>query len=201
MTDATPAHKVAANDHPILDILRRRWSGRALDERELPRATIASIFEAMRWAPSAGNSQPWRFMAFVREDPARADAEACLVASNGWAKRAPLLVIGTTKETNDKGEPSKWARHDLGLATENLLVQAVALGLVAHPMAGFSAEEVRKRFSVPDEFMPMTMIAIGYPGEVSTLDEKNQAREKEVRTRKPMGETVFAGGWNKPFVP
>lgn len=199
MPTATPDHKLASNDHPILDILRRRWSGRAIDDRELSRATIAAIFEAARWAPSGGNSQPWRFLAFTRGDVTRADAEACLEAGNAWAKHAPLLVIACTKDTNHKGAPNPWSRHDLGLATENLLLQAVALGLVAHVMAGFSTDEARRRFAIPTDHSAVTMLAIGYPGDPATLDEKNQGREKEPRSRKPLGEIVYQGAWDRPF--
>jgi len=121
--ETTPAVKLAANDHPILDILRRRWSGRAVDARPLPRATLASLLEAARWAPSAGNGQPWAFLVFDGDDvSARADAEAILDVGNAWAKKAPVLVLSVARELRPEGKPAPTARHDLGLATENLLI-------------------------------------------------------------------------------
>jgi nitroreductase len=202
MADAFPTVKLAANDHPILDVLRKRWSGRALDERPLPHATLSALLEAARWAPSSGNSQPWRFLVFDRSDTAaRADAEACLNRGNAWAKRAPVLLVCVAREVTDKGTPNEWGRHDLGLANENLLLQASALGLIAHPMAGFDRTEAKKRFAIPDEFSPLVMIAIGYPGDPDQLEEPNRTREREPRKRKPLGEIAFIGRWDRPYEP
>ncbi len=202
MADATPPTKIAHNDHPILDLLRKRWSGRAFDERALPHATISSLLEAARWAPSSGNSQPWRFLVLTRtDDAARANAEACLDQGNAWAKHAPVLVLTASKETNAKGAPNEWGRHDLGLATENLLLQGIALGLVAHPMAGFDRAEARRRFEIPEDFAPIAMIAIGYPGDPDGLAEPHRTREREPRKRKPLGEIAFGGRWNEPYQP
>lgn len=194
--DATPTAKLASNDHPILDILRRRWSGRAVDPRPLPRATLASLLEAARWAPSAGNGQPWAFLVFDGADAAaRADAEACLNEGNAWAKRAPVLLLSVARELRPDGKAAPTARHDLGLATENLLIQAIALGLLAHPMGGFDHAEATRRFALPDSAVPMAMIAVGYPGDPFTLEEKHRASYAEPRTRKAMTDIAFAGRW------
>ncbi len=202
MANATPPIKVADNLHPILDLLRKRWSGRAFDERPLPRATLSSLLEAARWAPSGGNSQPWRFLVVDRGDEsARAAAEASLDKGNAWAKRAPVLLLTVAKETNQKGAVNAFSRHDLGLATENLLLQAIALGLVAHPMAGFDRAQIRERFAIPEDFSPVTMIALGYPGEPDALEEPYRSREGESRTRKPLGEIAFSGEWGRPYEP
>jgi nitroreductase len=198
--EATPAIKLAHNDHPILDLLRRRWSGRAIDPRPLPRATTAALLEAARWAPSSGNGQPWAFLVFDGADAAaRAGAEACLETSNAWAKRAPLLILNVAREIRPNGKPAPTAGHDLGLATENLLLQGTALGLIVHPMAGFDHHEARRRFAIPVGATPVAMIAIGYPGDPTLLDEKNRAREQEPRTRKPLSEIAFAGRWDRPW--
>ena len=199
MADA-PHPKLAHNDHPILDLLRRRWSGRTFDGRPLPHATLSAVLEAARWAPSSGNSQPWRCLVFDGSDPAaRESAEACLDEGNAWAKRAPVLLLGVVQRVNDKGRALGTADHDLGLATENLLLQAFTLGLTVHPMAGFSREEARRRFAIPERHEPLTMIALGYPGDPATLDDKQRPRETEPRTRRPLGEIAFAGAWGKPY--
>ena len=194
--------KLAHNNHPIMDLMRRRWSGRAFDSRPLPHSTLAAILEAARWAPSSGNSQPWRFIVLDgRDAAARADGEALLADGNAWAKRAPVLLIGVAREVNDKGAPTVHGGHDLGLATQNLMLQAFALGLTVHAMGGFSREEARRRFSIPTGFAPLTMLAIGYPGDPEMLDEKHRAQETTERTRKPLGEIAFDGAWEKPFRP
>ena len=200
MDDATPAIKLATNDHPIEDLLRRRWSGRAVDTRPLPPGALASMLEAARWAPSSANGQPWAFLVFDGADPAaRADAEACLAPANAWAKRAPVLLLSVARELRPDGKPSTTAQHDTGLATENLLLQGIALGLIAHPMGGFDRAEARRRFALPDGMTPIAMIAVGLPGDPAVLDEKNRQREAEPRTRRPLREIAFAGRWDRPW--
>ena len=198
----TPNAKLAQNEAPILDLLRRRWSARALDGRPLPHDTLTSLLEAARWAPSGGNGQPWTFLVFDGQDAAaRADAEACLMPGNAWAKRAAVLILSVAHDRRDDGKPNVTALHDLGLATENLLLQAIALGLVAHPMGGFNRDEARARFAIPEHCSPAAMIALGYPGDTTHLDEKQRASEAAARTRKPLGAIAFAGRWGTAYRP
>ena len=185
-------------EHPIIDLVANRWSARALDTRPVPRDILASVLEAARWAPSAFNDQPWRYLVLDGIDPAaRADAEASLYG-NAWAKRAPVLVLSIVELNRPDGSPNRTAVHDVGLANENLILQGNAHGLVVHPMAGFDVEAARARLEIPKGFDPLVMIAIGYPGDVSVLDEKNRKRELEVRTRRPISAFAFSGRWGAP---
>lgn len=194
--------KQAATTRPILQILARRWSGRAIDpEKPIDRETILTLLEAARWAPSSFNEQPWRFLVFDGSDPAaREEARSCLVPGNGWAKQAPLLLLSVSSERWEKnGAPNRHAQHDVGLASENLALQATAMGLVIHMMAGFDLDRARKLFSIPEGYTPMAMIAIGYPGKVEDLPEKLRERELAPRQRKPLPKIAFAGRWNEPY--
>ena len=87
--------------------------------------------------------------------------------------------------------------HDCGLALENLLLQTVELGLAAHPMAGFSVDAVKNGYSVPDEYEPLTAIAVGYPGEPDMLEGELAERERDQRVRKELSDLVFNGKWGK----
>jgi len=136
------------------------------------------------------------------DEKALAQARACLIEGNAWAKKAPVLMLSVARETFERnGKPNRWAQHDTGLATENLLLQAVDLGLAAHPMAGYDAGRARSEFGIPEGFTPIAMIAIGYPyrGKLEDLDEKLRAKELGSRERKSIGETAFAGMWNRPY--
>jgi nitroreductase len=93
------------------------------------------------------------------------------------------------------GEPNRHAFHDVGLATQNLVLQAHAMGLVVHQMAGFVPERARELYEIPDGQEPLTMLAIGYPGEVSDLPERLRARETAPRSRKPLSDLAFSGKW------
>jgi nitroreductase len=125
-----------------------------------------------------------------------------LTAGNAWALKAPVLILSVARETFEQnGKPNRWAQHDTGLATENLLLEAVELGLAAHPMAGYDADRARREFGIPEGFTPIAMIAIGSPylGKLDYLDEKLRGKELAVRERKSVGEIAFAGVWGVAY--
>jgi nitroreductase len=190
--------------HPMNEMMRRRWSTRAFEAgRRVEREKLLSLLEAARWAPSCFNDQPRYFLVFDGSDQeALAKARACLTPGNAWAIEAPVLMLSVARETFEKnGKPNRWAQHDVGLATENLLVEAVELGLAAHPMAGYDAELARSEFKIPEGYTPIAMIAIGYPyrGKLEDLDEKLRGKELAPRERKEIREIAFNGTWDRSF--
>ncbi len=191
--------KPAHNDHPIHDLLKRRWSPRAFDGRPIPPAHVRALFEAARWAASSYNQQPWRFIAAQRADEAAfARMLECLLPGNRtWAAAAPLLILTAAKRDFDDGKPNRHAVHDLGLAVAQLVVQATALELAVHQMAGIEPETVRAHYGVPAGFDPLTAIAVGYAGAPESLPDKLRRMEEAPRTRLPQGEIVFAGAWGR----
>lgn len=194
-------NKLATTDYPIHELLARRWSPRAFADRSVAPATLGALFEAARWAASAFNEQPWRFIVARREEKAAfADLLGCLVEFNqGWARNAPVLALGLAKHTyTQTGETNDYARHDLGLATAQLVVQATALGLYAHPMAGIVPDKARAQYAIPADFEVVTGLAIGYLGDPATLPDDLRQREIEPRRRRPLAEQVFTGSWDTP---
>jgi nitroreductase len=193
--------KVARTDYPINELMERRWSPRAFADLAVEREKMMTLLEAARWAPSCFNEQPWRFLVFDGANPhALALARACLAEGNAWALKAPVLIISVARDNFAKNEkPNRTAEHDVGLATENLLLEAVELGLAAHAMAGFDVERARSEFHIPDGFTVIAMIAIGHPARLDDLDEKLRSRELVPRERKPTGEIAFAGTWGEPY--
>jgi nitroreductase len=193
--------KTAPADHPIHPLLAQRWSPRAFSDRPVENEKLLSLLEAARWAPSCFNEQPWRFIIATKTEPTEHERLlACLVEANQlWARNAPVLMLSVTKinfSHNDK--PNKQAQHDLGLAVENLVIQAEALGLATHQMGGFKADTARSTFSIPEGFEPIAAIAIGYPAEPDTLPEPLRERELAPRERNPIRDFVFAGSWGLP---
>jgi nitroreductase len=185
--------KPASADHPIFDLLARRWSTRAFSDRSVDREALASLFEAARWAPSSGNGQPWSFLVATKEDAAGHERLASVLnPGNAWARRAPVLALSVaTLDRSDK--PNRHAYHDLGLATENMVIQAHSMGLAVHMMGGFNVEMAREVFEVPARHDPVTMIAIGYPGDPASLPDDLRAKDLAPRQRKPIGDFVFSG--------
>jgi nitroreductase len=208
-TDKLSAHedgypeKPATADRKINELMARRWSPRAFEDREVEREKILQLLEAARWAPSCFNEQPWRYLVFDRSDArAMERARACLSEGNEWALKAPVLMLSVARENFTRNEkPNRTAQHDVGLASENLVLEAVDIGLAAHQMAGFDVERSRAEFSIPEGFTPIAMIAIGYPyrGDLDRLPEKMRDKELAPRARKPVEEIAFAGAWDKPY--
>lgn len=185
-------------DSPIHDLLARRWSPRAFDERSVGVDTLRTLFEAARWAPSSSNEQPWHFIVATKDHETEWNRLFnCLVEGNQkWAFRAPVLILSVAgMHFEDDGKPNRHAFHDTGLATENLVLQATASGLVAHQMAGFNVEKARADLRIPAGYEPVAMIAIGYPGNPESLPERLRERELQPRSRRPIGEWTFWGQW------
>jgi len=195
--------KPAPAERRINELMARRWSPRAFEDRAVEREKLLQLLEAARWAPSCFNEQPWRYLIFDGSDAeALKRARACLSEGNEWALEAPVLMLSVARENFSKNEkPNRTAQHDVGLASENLVLEAVDAGLAAHQMAGFDVERSRAEFAIPEGFTPIAMIAIGYPyrGDLDRLPEKMRDRELASRARKPIDEIAFAGGWDKPY--
>ena len=192
--EANLVMKAAPADHTIHDLVRRRWSPRAFADRAVAPELTRSLFEAARWAPSAGNGQPWSFIVADRFRDAEGFARMLdlLNPSNQtWAQHASLLVIGVTQRIRDEGKEARHALYDLGLAAENLVLQAVDLGLVVHQMAGFNFEQAREVYAIPAGHEAIIAIAIGYQGHHGSLPEELQLREVVARQRKPLAAFVY----------
>jgi nitroreductase len=192
--------KVAETQYPIDEILRRRWSPRAFSNRVVEEEKLQSLFEAARWAPSSFNEQPWNFIVATKQkQEEHARLLSCLAEGNQrWAREAPVLMVSVAKLNFDKtGKPNRHAFHDVGLAMGNLLVEATALGLFVHQMAGFSPAKVREMYGVPDGFEPVAAIAIGYGAALDELPEPLRERELGGRSRKPVSSFVYQGHWGE----
>jgi nitroreductase len=186
----------------VHELLARRWSPCSIDpNRPVSRLAVLTLLEAARIAPSCFNEQPWRFLVFDADDPeALQRARGCLIPGNSWAQQAPVLILTAAAERWEKdGCPNRHAQHDVGLASENLALQATSLGLAVHFMAGFDNARARQIFHIPEEFTLMAMVAIGYPAETEMLPEKLRARELAPRQRRPIDEIAFRGRWLHPF--
>lgn len=192
--------KPAPTQFPIHELLSRRWSPRAFDERPVEPEKLACLFEAARWAPSSNNAQPWRFIVGTKDTSAYRRLFECLREGNQrWAQRAPVLILSVAKLTFDDGSPNRHAYHDVGLAAENLVLQATAMGLASHQMAGYHPDKAKVEFGIPAEYESVAMIAIGYPGDLAVLNERLREREMRPRERSPVTDLVFAGAWGHPF--
>ncbi len=191
----------APTETPIHEILAHRWSPRAFDSRPVEADKLRVLFEAARWASSSYNAQPWYFIVATKDDAANYKRVLeCFVEFNqGWAKSAPVVAVsvaGTKFQHN--GEPNRHSYHDVGQAAATMALQATALGLQIHQMAGILPDKARETFHIPEGYEAVAGIALGYPGDPASLPDQLREREAGPRQRKPVSAFVFTGEWGKP---
>ena len=187
---------------PIHDLLRTRHSPLAFSDRDVSDEQLGSLFEAARWAPSCYNVQPWHFLVARRNNgEGHERLAACLVEANrAWAGCAPVLALAVARSNfrhNDK--PNAWAWHDVGLATAQLILQAQAMGLSVHAMAGFDTDKAREELGIPDDHVPVTVLAIGAPGDPNALPDALRRRAAAPRRRDELSQITRGAGWDLPL--
>ncbi|WP_027589392.1 nitroreductase family protein [Pseudomonas sp. RL] len=183
--------------HPVDASFPGRWSPRAFTGQALCREQLSALFEAVRWAPSAMNVQPWRFCYALKGTPLFERFVDLLAEGNQvWAKHAGALValLSTTTYVGSDGSEKPFASHafDAGAAWMSLALQARSMGLVTHAMGGFDNVRARDYLRVPDNLAINAFIAIGYQGDAEQLPEALQAREK-ASDRHPQEQWTFEG--------
>jgi nitroreductase len=202
MEDAAPASKFADTAPGVHELIRERFSPRSFSPQEVSAADLRTILEAGRWAASSFNEQPWRVIVARKSDgEVYRKLLGVLVAFNqGWAKTAPVLMLVTAKRTfTHNGTENRFAMHDAGALLANMALQATALGLHGHGMAGYDIEKARQTFAIPEDYDIAAAFALGYLGTPEDLPEPYQSKEREKRVRKPLSEIAFGGDWGEPL--
>jgi len=177
----------------MLPALAHRWSPRAFKETPVPANDLKIVLEAARWAASSSNEQPWRFLVGVKGSETHKKIFETLVGFNqSWAGKAGVLILGFAHLKDGKGNPNSYALYDLGQSAVSLVIQATALGLATHSMAGFDHEAARRAFNLTGEYALGAVIAIGYQDDPSALaNEQILEREIAPRQRKPLSEIAL----------
>ena len=185
--------KHAIADAPVQELILRRWSPRAFADMQVSNADLKTVFTAASWAASSYNEQPWYFLVGHKGDETwNKIFHSLLPLNQGWAYSAPVLYASFAKRTfSHNGSPNRVAMHDVGAASATLSLQATALGLHTHGMAGFDGEALRAAFGIPSDFEPVACWALGYLGDPDSLPENYRQMELQARTRKPLNKFVF----------
>ncbi|MEM0947247.1 MAG: nitroreductase family protein [Pseudomonadota bacterium] len=170
-------------DHPIEPLFLDRWSPRAYDAVPMPHDDLLTILEAGRWAPSAFNIQPWRFLCSHRTDTYWPAFVSVLNAENRqWAKDASALIFLISDQVMPAGEDrletvSQYNSFDAGAAWMQIALQATALGYAAHAMAGLIFGRGTEVLELPDRFQLEIGITIGRRADAAFLPDNLRARE------------------------
>ena len=183
-------------EYSVAPLFVSRWSTRALSGEEIPDEVLFSTFEAARWAPSAGNAQPWHFVYSKRNSPTWEKFFSLLNERNQiWASRASALIVVLSRSVrNGEGGKQRLRSHsfDTGAAWSNLANQASFLGWSARGIGGFDLGKARTVLSIPEDYEIEIVIAIGKPADKSLLPEDLQSKEQP-SDRRPIANFIADG--------
>ena len=184
--------KTASTTVPVHSLLAERWSPRGFDrDHRISDDQISALLEAARWAPSAANSQPWRFLVARRGEHAHSQLFAALAPGNQvWAHAASALILVAARTAAD-ATPQPWALYDTGQAVASLVTQAQAQGLAVHQIGGFDSNAVRAEFALDQELTPVVVLAVGRADPDAELPGHLAARETAPRTRHPVSDLLL----------
>ena len=155
-----------------MDAIMQRRSVRRYKEKPFPMEELTLLVEAARWAPSAGNSQPWEFVLINDEKTVR----ALKSVSPGWLKPAPALIVMCI----NKKRKTDWSLIDVGAAMQNILLYAHSRDYGCCPIGSFVVDTVKELLELPQHLEPVLFITVGIS------DEKPPATK-----RLPSVELVF----------
>jgi nitroreductase len=190
----------------LAEPMRSRWSPSVFDDtHRLTAAELTALVTAAAWAPSAGNTQPWRLLVAERGEPLHATLVDALSRGNaGWVPRASALLVvaaQTARAPGEEKDPTPSSLYDAGQAAAHVTLQARATGLDAHQFAGFDREAFARQAGVPAWFTVVAGIAVGRHGDPASVDPAIADRERRSRQRRPLSQTAYAGRWKEPWRP
>jgi nitroreductase len=176
----------------VQEAIATRRAYRSLDPVEITRDTVEDLARHAQLSPSCFNSQPWRYV-FVYEPPMLERMHEALSEGNAWAKDASMIIaVHCADEDDCIVKERRYAQFDTGLATAFLVLRATELGLVAHPIAGYSPRKTKKILGIPGDHEVITLVIVGKHAEKPkpSLSEQQAEQEAERPPRKALAEFV-----------
>jgi nitroreductase len=188
---------VTSTEPDLHPLLRSRWSPTVFDRsHEAPQSHVSSLLEAARWAPSAGNSQPWSFIVARRGDDTHRRVVAHLAGSSSrWAPDASILVVNVCHRyvEDTDWEYSEFSVYDLGQAVAHMTLQGQAMGLAARQFRAFDRDALAAEFEIAPHWQIMTMTAFGVVPRDGAGDEAPPRFEQVPRHRRDIGDLLWPG--------
>lgn len=176
----------------VLQAVEERRAYRSLAPVKITDDMIKDLARHARLAPSCFNNQPWRFV-FVRDPEMLEKMHEALSQGNVWARAASMIIAVFSKKEDDCIiRDREYHQFDCGLAVGFLVLRATELGLVAHPIAGYSPKKTREILGIPEDYQVITLIIVGKHSEKisSVLSDNQVAAERSRPERRPFSETV-----------
>lgn len=182
--------------------LNLKWSPHNFADKPVEPEKMRPLFEAARWAPSHQNEQPWHFIVVQRQErPAFDRLVRCLREGDvRLTVTAPVLILAVARRYfENTGEENEFAAHDVGLALENMIIEAMAQGLAVHQLTGFDRKKAAIVSGIPDGDEPVAILALGYVRDKDLSPAEITQRDNLRRSRKPVADFVYAGQWGTAF--
>jgi nitroreductase len=177
--------------YPLLKEIQNRWSQRAFSSRAVEPDDLYALIEAASLAPSSMNEQPWRFILGDNPETLSKLKQSLYPSNHDWAQHAPVLIALCTKKTTTfNGKDNFYSRFDAGASWAFLSLEANRRNLIAHAVGGFDKQMIHEHFALSDDYEVVLMIALGYAGDIHSLSEKYQEREKP-GNRRPFMESIL----------
>jgi nitroreductase len=183
----------------VSQAIHERRAYRSLISVKIPDDLIEDLARSAQLAPSCFNNQPWRFV-FVRSPEMLERMHEALTSGNVWAHAASIIIAVFSKKEDDCVIRDRiYHQFDCGLAAGFLILRATELGLVAHPIAGYSPKKTKEILGIPEEYQVITLIIVGkHADQISSVLSDNQtAAEKKRPERKKISEVAFIDRFGK----
>ena len=166
----------------VLEAIKGRRSIRAFKSEDVPPEIVEKLIDAARWAPSAGNIQPWEFIIVRKPEIKRNLAKAAL--NQSFIEEAPVVIVVCADEVRSSqgyGVRGKtlYCIQDTAAATQDIHLAAYSLGLGTCWVGAFNEEEARKILEIPQGVRPVAIIPVGYPAE-----------KPPARNRRPLNQII-----------
>jgi len=164
----------------FFEVIKTRRSVRAFTNEQVSNEEVETILEAARWAPSAGNIQPWEFIVVRSPEVKRGLGEAAL--NQTFIEEAPVVIVvcaNTLRSGQGYGSRgiNLYCLQDTAAATQNMLLAAQAMGLATCWVGAFHEEEARKVLNVPTGVRPVAIIPVGHPDEKPRMRSRRSLEE------------------------
>lgn len=180
----------------VMQAIKERRAYRSLVPVEITEDLIKDLAGSAGLAPSCFNNQPWRFV-FVRDPEVLKRMHEALSQGNEWAHAASMIIAVFSKKEDDcMIRDREYHQFDCGLGAGFLIMRATELGLVAHPIAGYSPKKTKEILGIPEEYQVITLIIVGkHSDEISPiLSEKQVEWETERPERLAIEKFTFING-------
>ena len=178
--------------------IEKRRAYRSLEAVEITEELVKDLAHHAQLAPSCFNNQPWQYV-FIYDSKILKKMHDVLSTGNAWAYDASMIIAVHCKEADDCIiHDRKYSLFDTGMATALLILRATELGLVAHPIAGYSPKKAREVLNIPEDHEVITLVIVGKHSDniKPTLSEKQAKDEKNRPQRHHFSEFVTINSYD-----